>query len=29
VNDLRIAAFTADLAIEKGETMPRRVDEVV
>jgi hypothetical protein len=28
VNDLRIAAFTADLAIEKGETMPRRVGEM-
>jgi hypothetical protein len=27
VNDLRIDAFTADLAIEKGETMPRRVGD--
>lgn len=29
VNDLRIAAFRADLAMENGETMPRRVGEVV
>ena len=28
VNDLRIAAFTADLAIEDGETMPRRAGEM-
>ena len=28
VNDLRIAAFTADLAIEGGETMPQRAGEI-
>lgn len=28
VNDLRVAAFTADLAIEDGECLPRRPDEL-